>query len=240
MLRFRPWCWRSVKYSQTICILIKVSSKWKVPFFLLYYRVLKKNCQFRQYFVSRTSCPKTKHSHKVEVAHVNVAGMEFFQLSFGNYFFPHAIHCYYFYTKTHQQAFKAQTWTKMLWFHNGGKFWLTRSNILSDLHFAQNFASMQMFPFCLGTRKNISTHGKIWFTLILWVLPGAGSLPGSPAQARSRQGFGTAHCNSHHWISTPCKTTNIALTASTKGEFIKAGRSDQNAWSTTEMARPER
>jgi len=32
-----------------------------------------------------------------------------------------------------------------------------------------------MFPFCSGTRKNISTREKICFTVILQVLPGAGS-----------------------------------------------------------------
>lgn len=46
----------------------------------------KKKSQLWQYFVSRTSCLKTKHSQKVEVAHVNVSGMEYFQFSFGNNF----------------------------------------------------------------------------------------------------------------------------------------------------------
>lgn len=31
------------------------------------------------------------------------------------------------------------------------------------------------FWFAWEPEKNLSTHGKIWFTLILWVLPGAGS-----------------------------------------------------------------
>lgn len=167
--------------------------------------------------------------------------MEHFHFSFGNDFFPHAIHCYYFRTRTHRQAFKGQTWTKMLWFHNSGKFWLTRSNILSDLHFAQNFACTLIFLVCLGTRKE-SFH--TWKDLVYLDLMSAARswfpLPGSPAGARSRQGFGTAHHNSHHWISPSCKPISIAPAASTKGKFIKAERSDQNAWSATEMARLER
>lgn len=150
----------------------QVSSERKVPFFLI--QCFEKNCQFWQDFVSRTSCPRTEHSPKVEVAHVNISGMESFQCSFGNDFSPHAIHCYYFHTRKHREVFKGQAWTKTLWFHNGGKFWLTQSNILSALHSAQNFICTQMILFCSGTRKNIFTHGKIEFISILPVLPTAG------------------------------------------------------------------
>lgn len=47
--------------------------------FFFFIHCFEKKCQFWQYFVSRTSCPKTKHSLKVEVAHVNISGMESFQ-----------------------------------------------------------------------------------------------------------------------------------------------------------------
>lgn len=93
------------KYSQTICFVTDISSKWEVPFFSLIRSILKKNYQFWP-SVSRTSCPKTKHSYKVEVVCVNMSGMGSLQSSFGNYLFPHAIHCCYFHTKTHQQASK--------------------------------------------------------------------------------------------------------------------------------------
>lgn len=81
-LRFRLWCWSSAKHSQTIYFVTKVYSKGKGPFFFSYSRLWKKKkkkSQFWQYFVSRTSCPKTKHSLKVEVAHLNISGMESFQ-----------------------------------------------------------------------------------------------------------------------------------------------------------------
>lgn len=60
----------------------------------------------------------------------------------------------------------------MLWFHNSGKFWLTQSNILSDLYCTQNFTCICIFGYFFGTRKNISIHEKVWLTLILWVRPG--------------------------------------------------------------------
>lgn len=240
-LRFRLWCWSSAKHSQTIYFVTKVFSNRKVPFFFLLFTALKKKSVLAvfcfQNFLSQNEALPQGWSGPCEHFWNGI-----FSVLIWKFFFPHAIHRYYFHTETHQQTFKGKTWTKELRFHNSGKFWFTQSNILSDLHGTQNLICfLFIYIYIFNLEKYFCTY-KSLVNLDLMSPPRSRfSLPaGPPAQAKSRQGLGAACCNSYHWVSPHFKTTFIGFTASSKGKFITAGRSDQNAWSATAMARLER
>lgn len=184
----------------------KVSSQWEVPFFSYSLCFEKINCQLWQYFVSRTSCPKTKHSQKVEVAHVNISGMEYFQFSFGNNF-SHMQFIVAILTQKHINTFSKDKlgpecsdfitaesfdWPQITFYQTSISHRISLAN--KCFHFVQklgkNFCLMERFGLSWSYQVHPTSDSPLW-------CPSSG------------QGSGTAYLNSHHLIAQayPCKTT---------------------------------
>lgn len=176
-LRFRLWCWSSVKRSQTIYFVTKVSSNGKVPFFFLLFTVLKKKIvSSGSIFFPELLVPKQSIPLRLKWPMRTFLEWNLFSFNL-EMIFSHIQFIVIIFTQKHiDKLSKGKLGPKCFDFIIVESFdWPEVTFYWTAIAHRISLAYIFLLFFFFGTWKNISTHENVWLTLILWVLPGVGS-----------------------------------------------------------------